>query len=59
MMRPVAILAGLFALVQGAAAAAVPEAPSLKPERPYHSQVTDSKNAEVLHKALRAAERYD
>ena len=59
MMRPVAILASLAALSQAAAAAGVPEAPSLKPARPYVSSVTDSHNAEILHKALRAAERYD
>ena len=43
----------------GAAAAGLPEAPSLKPARPYASQATDPKNAEILHKALMAAERYD
>lgn len=59
MMRPVALIAGLLALVQGAAASGVPEAPSLKPDRIYSSQVTDSKNAEILYKALRAADRYD
>ena len=56
MMRPVAIIASLAALSQAAAAAAVPETPSLKPDRPYVSSVTDTRNAKILHKALRAAE---
>lgn len=59
MMRPVAIIASLAVLSQAAAAAGVPEAPSLKPARPYVSSVTDARNAEILHKALRAADRYD
>ena len=59
MMRPVAIIASLAALSQAAAAAAVPETPSLKPDRPYVSSVTDTRNAEILHKALRAADGYD
>lgn len=54
MMRPLVIFA-LFALTAGsAAAAAAPTAPSLKPERQYTSNVTDAKNAEILHKALKA-----
>ena len=59
MMRPVAIFASLAVLSQAAAAAGVPESPSLKPDRPYTSSVTDARNAEILHKALRAADRYD
>lgn len=59
MMRPLAILATITLIAQGAAAAGVPEAPSLKPARPYTSQVTDSLNAKVLHDALKAADRYD
>jgi len=59
MIRPVAL--SLFAVLaaSGAAAAGMPESPSLKPDRPYASTATDSKNAEILHKALAAAERYD
>ncbi|MEZ5998487.1 MAG: lytic transglycosylase domain-containing protein [Hyphomonas sp.] len=54
MLSVIAVLA-----THGAAAAALPEAPSLKPARTYASQATDPKNAEILHKALAAAERYD
>ncbi len=36
--------------------AASPTPPSLKPERVYTSDVTDAANAEILEKALRAAE---
>jgi len=59
MIRPLAL--SLFAALaaSGAAAAGMPESPSLKPDRPYASTVTDSKNAKILHKALSAAERYD
>ena len=59
MMRPLAILASIAVLAQGAAAAGVPETPSLKPARTFQSQVTDAKNAEILHKALKAAGSYD
>jgi soluble lytic murein transglycosylase len=53
----VSILLGLAAL--SASASALPDAPSLKPQRVYSSQTTDAKNAEILHKALDAAGRYD
>ncbi|MBU1286903.1 MAG: lytic transglycosylase domain-containing protein [Alphaproteobacteria bacterium] len=53
----VSILLGLTAL--SAAASGLPDAPSLKPQRVYNSQTTDAKNAEILHKALDAAGRYD
>ena len=59
MMRPLVLSAVLFATAGLAAAAGVPEAPSLKPQRTYASQVTDARNAEILHKALRAANKYD
>ncbi len=59
MIRPFAL--SLFAAVAatGAAAAGLPESPSLKPDRPYVSTATDSRNAEILHKALEAADRYN
>ncbi|WP_341197177.1 lytic transglycosylase domain-containing protein [Hyphomonas chukchiensis] len=53
----VSILLGLAAL--SASASALPDAPSLKPQRVYSSQTTDAKNAEILHRALDAAGRYD
>tara|TARA_R110002094_G_scaffold21823_8_gene33855 strand:- start:5172 stop:7193 length:2022 start_codon:yes stop_codon:yes gene_type:complete len=53
----VSLLLGLGAL--SAAASALPDAPSLKPKRVYASQTTDAKNAEILHKAMDAAGRYD
>ncbi len=49
------VISALFALSAGSAAAsAVASAPSLKPERQYTSNVTDEKNAKILHKALKA-----
>ncbi len=59
MLRPVAILLTATILASGAAAAALPDAPSLKPARTYTSQATDSKNAEILHRALNAIDRRD
>jgi len=53
----VSVLLGLGAL--SAAASALPDVPSLKPKRVYTSQTTDAKNAEILHKAMEAAGRYD
>ncbi|WP_373002958.1 lytic transglycosylase domain-containing protein [Hyphomonas sp.] len=59
MIRPltISLLLGLAAL--SASASALPDAPSLKPKRVYASQTTNAKNAEILHKALNAAGRYD
>lgn len=52
------VISALFALSAGSAAAAsTPSAPSLKPERQYTSNVTDEKNAKILHKALKAYDR--
>ena len=59
MIRPFVLFVFVATAVHGAAAAGLPETPSLKPARPYVSTATDSKNAEILHKALTAAERYD
>lgn len=59
MIRPIALVLFAAFVVKGAAAASLPETPSLKPARPYASTATDPKNAEILHKALKAAERYD
>ena len=59
MIRPFALFLFAAAAVNGAAAAGMPETPSLKPVRTYASTATDAKNAEILHKALAAAERYD
>ncbi|MCA8900917.1 MAG: hypothetical protein KDA53_06660, partial [Hyphomonas sp.] len=59
MLRPL-VLSLIVALGSaGVAVAAVPGPPSLKPARTYASDVTDPKNAEILYKALEAAERYD
>ena len=59
MIRPVALFLFAAVAVNGAAAAALPETPSLKPARTYTSTATDEKNAEILYKALAASERYD
>ncbi len=59
MIRPFALSLLAAVAVSGAAAAGLPESPSLKPARPYASTATDSRNAEILHKALDAAGRYD
>ena len=59
MIRPLAFLLFAALAVKGAAAAGLPESPSLKPDRPYASTATDPQNAEILHKALSAAGRYD
>ncbi|MEZ5987014.1 MAG: lytic transglycosylase domain-containing protein [Hyphomonas sp.] len=59
MIRPFALSLLAAVAVSGAAAAGLPESPSLKPARPYASTATDSRNAEILHKALEAAGRYD
>ena len=55
MIRPFALSLFAAVTVSGAAAAGLPESPSLKPDRPYISTATDSRNAEILHKALDAA----
>lgn len=54
MIRRIAISALIAAVCGSAAASGAPSAPSLKPERVYVSEVTDAKNAELLHKAIRA-----
>jgi len=59
MIRPLALFLFAAIAVYGAAAAGLPETPSLKPVRTYASTATDPKNAEILHKALAAADRYD
>ena len=59
MMRPLVLSAVVLLSAGLAHASGTPEAPSLKPQRTYVSQVTDTKNAAILHEALRAANRYD
>ena len=58
MIRPFALSLFAAVAVSGAAAAGLPESPSLKPDRPYVSTATDSRNSEILHKALEAAGQY-
>lgn len=56
MFRTLVISTVLAVMTSAATAAALPEAPSLKPPRLYLSEVTDPANAQILHQALDAAD---